>query len=41
MDFVVQNVTKKTALSLVRAQIFTELKAMQTGVHLEVTMLIP
>ena len=32
---------KKPASSSVTAQILTEIKAMQTDVHLETTMLIP
>ena len=41
LDFVAQNTIKKPASSPVTAQIFTERKAMQTGVHLKMTMLIP
>ena len=40
-DFEAQSTIKKPASSSVTAQIFTELKAMQAGVHLETSMFIP
>ena len=41
LDFVAQNTIKNPGSSLVTASIFTGIKAMETGVHLEKTMLIP
>ena len=41
LDFEAQDTIKKPTSSSVTDLIFTELKAMQTSVHLETTTLIP